>query len=275
MTSLLLVLLAAPDAGVLLEQPVTITSVKGVVKNREQRGEYSGHVKVVRGTTTLTCDRLEVLYGAAGGQITRLLGHGDVEAVDGDRWAKGEEADFDNLTGVLVVTGHPEARQGTREVVGEVVTFTTGDDRVRVTKPRTRLEDEKAPGADKRIAIDADELTLERAKKEAVWKGHVRARRGPTTLTAPELTAFYDDTGTVTRVNARGGVEATEADRWAKGQFATYDVASGVLVVTGKPEAKQGKNRMKGTKVIFHSGSDVIEVEGDVKTVLEVEPKKR
>lgn len=274
MAPLLLLLLAAPDGGALLERPVTITSDHGVVKNREKRAEYQGHVKAVRDTTTLTCDRLEVLYGAAGDQVTRILGHGDVEAVDGERWAKGEEADFDNLTGVLVVTGNPQARQGKREVVGEVVTFTTGADRVHVTKPKTRLEDPKAPGADRRIAIDADELTLESAKKEAVWKGHVHARRGPTTLTAPELTAFYDDAGTVTRVDARGGVEATEADRWARGQLATYDVASGVLVVTGKPQARQGKNRMTGTKVTFHTGSDVVEVE-NAKTIIEVEKKPR
>jgi len=273
-TLLLLLLLAAPDGGVLLERPMVITADKGVGKSREKHAEYQGHVKVVRDTTTMTCDRLEVLYGAEGGQITRILGHGNVEAVDGDRWAKGEEADFDNLTGVLVVTGHPEARQGKREVVGEVVTFTTGADRVHVTRPKTRLEDEKAPGADKRIAIDADELTLESAKKEAVWKGHVHARRGPTTLTAPELTAFYDDAGEVTRVDARGGVEVTEADRWAMGQFATYDVASGLLVVTGKPQARQGKNRMKGTKVIFRTGSDVIEVE-KAETIIDMEKKKK
>ena len=168
----------------------------------------------------------------------------------------------------------PQARQGKREVVGETVTFTTGIDRVVVTKPRTRVQDEQKGPASGAIAIDADLLTLEGARSFATWSGHVKARRAKTTLTAPELTAHYDEAGVITRVQAKGGVEATEGDKWAKGQRADYDALKGVLVVTGKPEAKQGKSRMKGTKVTFFSGSDFIEVE-NATTVIEVEKKPR
>ncbi len=274
MTSLLLAaLLAAPDAGAVLSRPVEVTAEKLEVLNKEQRAVYSGRARAVRDSTTLTCDRLEVLYGA-NREVTRILARGNVEAVDGDRWARGDEADFDNQTGVLVVRGSPQARQGKREVAGDEVTFTTGVDRLVVTKARTRVEDEQAAGAEQRVLIDADTLTLESARNQAVWRGHVRARRGATTLTAPELTAFYEEDGTVTRVEARGGVEATEKDRWARGQRAVYEVKPGVLVVTGKPEAKQGRNRMRGTKVTFKTGSDVVEVENAV-TVLEVERKPK
>ena len=126
---------------------------------------------------------------------------------------------------------------------------------------------------DQRVSIDAELLTLEGPKNEAKWTGHVRAVKARTTLLAPELTAHYDEKGEIDRVLARGGVEVTEGDRWARGQNADYDVPKDTLVITGKPEAKQGKSRMKGTKVTFFSGSEFLEVE-NATTVIEVDRKK-
>lgn len=269
MLPLLLALAALPDAG-LPARPVLIGADHLDVQNKQHRAVYKGHAKIIRDSTTITCDELEILYDAKNGtDISHVLAHRNVEATDGARWAKGDEADYDNATGVLVVTGHPVARQGVREVQGEVVTFTTGTDTVVVTKAKTRSEENT-----QKLAIDADTLTLENPASLATWRGHVRARRGPTLLLAPVLIAHYDDAGTVTHVEAHGGMEAFEADRWAKGRDATYDVKTGVLVVTGNPEAKQGKTHVKGTRVTFTTGQDVIDVE-HATTVIEVEKKAK
>lgn len=268
---LTLALLSAADAGVLLARPVTVSGDQGTVLNREHRAFYRGHAKVVRDTTTITCDELELQY-REGQSVERIIARGNVEAVDGERWARGDLANYENDTGVLTVTGHPEARQGKRQVAGEVVTFVTGTDSLLVTKARTLAEEAQGAGKPSRIAIDADTLTFEKATSVATWKGHVRARRGPTTLTAPLLLAHSDEAGTVTHVEARGGVEATEGDRWAKGRQADYDVAKGLLEVTGLPEARQGTTRLKGTRVVFRQGSDVIDVDNAV-SVIEVAPK--
>ncbi len=257
MTSLLvLLLLAAPDAGVAPARPVTISADRLELFNRESRAVYTGHARAVRDTLTLTCDRLEVFF-TADRQVQRIVASGDVVAVDGDREARGEQAEFQNDTGVLTVRGNPRGRQGLREVEGELVTFTTGTERLEVTQAKTRAAQADA----QRLSIDADLLVLENPKAEARWLGHVKAVRGKTTLLTPELLATYDDAGTITRVQAKGGVEATEGDRWARGQRGDYDVQKGVLVVTGKPEARQGKSRMRGTKVTFFSGTEFLEVE--------------
>jgi len=276
---LALVFAAAPDAGVLLSRPVQVSADKLELLNKEQKAIYTGHAKAIRDTTTMTCERLVVEYGADR-EVSRILARGNVEAVDGERWARGDEADYDNRTGTLVMRGNPQARQGKREVLGQLVTFVTGTDRVVVEKARTRVDDEKGFSRDggvssgpQRVTIDADQLVLDEQKNLAVWKGHVVARRSATTITAPELTAVYDDQGTITKVLARGGVEATEKDRWARGQRGDYDVQTGVLVVTGQPQARQGTNRMKGTRVTFFTGSDFIEVE-NATTVIEVESKR-
>lgn len=273
MTPLVLALtLAAPDAGLLLARPVELRADRLEVDSRAQRATYVGHATAVRDGATLTCQRLEVQLDDRR-DVKTITASGDVVVVDGDRRATGEAATWDNATGVLVVTGQPTARQGLREVTGQKVTLTTGVDRVEIEQPRTRVERADG-GVASALTVDADRLVLEQARATAAWTGHVKVTRGPTVLTAPELVAHYDERGDITRVQAKGGVEATERDRWAKGQRADYDVKKGVLVVTGKPEARQGRNRMKGSKVTFFPGTDFIEVE-NATTVIELDPKRR
>lgn len=269
MTALLLsLLLAPPDGGVLLSRPVAIKAEKFEFFKKEARALYSGHAIAVRDTLTMTCDQLEVFFNPKG-EVERLMARGDVHAIDGERQAWGDEAVFINETGVLTVQGKPHGQQGAREVEGEIVTFTTGIDRLVVTKARTRVKEPK----DQRVTIDADLLTVEGPENTAKWVGHVHAVKGKTTLLAPEVTAHSDAQGEIDRVLARGGVEVTEVDRWARGQNADYDVPRGVLVVTGKPQARQGKTRMSGTKVTFFTDTEFLEVE-NASTVIEADNKK-
>jgi lipopolysaccharide export system protein LptA len=263
--------LNAPDAGALLARPVELRADRLEVDSRAQKATYLGHATAVRDGATLTCDRLEVQFDERR-DVKTISARGHVVVVDGDRRAEGEHATWDNATGVLVVTGQPWVRQGPREVSGERVTFTSGVDRVEIERPRTRVQATDG-GVSDGLAIDADSLVLENPRATATWKGHVKVTLGATVLTAPELVAHYDERGDITRVQANGGVEATERDRWARGQRADYDVKRGVLVVTGKAEARQGRSRLEGTRVTFFPGTDFIEVE-NATTVIEVDRRK-
>lgn len=263
--------LGAPDAGALLARPVELRADRLEVDSRAQKATYLGHATAVRDGATLTCDRLEVQFDERR-DVKTISARGHVVVVDGDRRAEGEHATWDNATGVLVVTGQPWVRQGPREVSGERVTFTSGVDRVEIERPRTRVQATDG-GVSDGLAIDADSLVLENPRATATWKGHVKVTLGATVLTAPELVAHYDERGDITRVQANGGVEATERDRWARGQRADYDVKRGVLVVTGKAEARQGRSRLEGTRVTFFPGTDFIEVE-NATTVIEVDRRK-
>ncbi len=260
----LLLLAAVPDAG-LLNRPVEISSDTLEIFKKESRAVYRGHAKAIRDSTTVTCDLLTVFTD--GKDVSRIEAEGNVLATDGEKTAQGDRATFDNLTGVLTVLGNPRAKSGTRTVEGEEVTFSTGEDRLTVKKARTRAAAEKASGT-LPVAIDADLLVLLSKESTATWTGHVKATRDGTTLKAPELTAHYDGAGQVTKVEARGGVEVQDRDRWARGARADFDVPPGILTVTGKPEARQGNNRMKGSRVIFFTGTEKLEVENAV-TVLD------
>ncbi len=73
----------------------------------------TGHVLVKRRTTDITCDKLVAHYTNRDvNDMTHFECLGNVVAVDGDRWASGDFADYDNQSEVLVMTGQPRGRQG-------------------------------------------------------------------------------------------------------------------------------------------------------------------
>jgi len=133
------------------ENPVFVDCDKGRMDGSVRRFICTGHVKMVRNTTTLTCDRSIGHYiGKDATQITRLECFGNVEAVDGERWARGDHADYDTQKEVLVLTGNPEARQGTSTMKGDRVVFYVDSDLIEVERVKGVLESKgKEPGQKK------------------------------------------------------------------------------------------------------------------------------
>lgn len=264
----------AADGGLaLLARPVRVTAAKLDVFGKEKRAVYSGAARAERDSTVLTCDELSVFY-AEDQTVTRILARGNVRAVDEHREATGDEATYDNTTGVLVATGNPRAVSAGRRVTGTKVIFTTGIDRIEIENPRSVVDDAGKHAKGQALEIDAERLVLDQQRSQATWTGKVRAKKATALLRAPVLVAHYDERGEVTRVEARGGVEVTDGDKWARGQRATFDNAAGVLVVTGNPQARQGNNRMKGSRVTFKAGSERLVVD-DATTVIEADPREK
>jgi lipopolysaccharide export system protein LptA len=265
---------APPDAGTpLLARPVKVSADKLEVFGKENRAVYTGNAKAIRDTTTLTCDELTVFY-AEDQTVSRIEAKGNVKAIDEHREGSGDFATYDNATGVLVVTGNPRGASAGRRVTGSKVTITTGIDKVEVENPRSVVDDAGQHAKGETLQIDAEKLVLDQQKSEATWTGKVRAKKTTSLLKAPLLIAYYDDKGEVTRVDAKGGVEVTDADKWAKGKQATFDNAKGLLTVTGNPEARQGNNRMRGSRVTFKAGSEKLIVD-DATTIIDANDKPK
>jgi lipopolysaccharide export system protein LptA len=122
------------------------------MEGNQQRFVCTGHVRMVRKPattvggpepqpTTVTCDRLVGHYlGKDAQQVTRLECFGNVEAISGDRWARGDHADYDTVKELLVVTG----------MKGDLVRFYVDSDLIEVERVKGILESKgKEPGAKK------------------------------------------------------------------------------------------------------------------------------
>lgn len=265
---------ARPALSQVDDQPIELSADSFVYLGREKRAVYTGDARAVRGPTTLTCDELTVHLGDDQ-KVQRMEAVGHVQVVEGDRRASGERADFDHRTGVLVVTGTPEAHQGNSHVTGSRVTFTVESDVIEVEQARTLVSDAPVPGArGGQVRIASDRLYVYRQKNQAVWLGRVRARRDTLDLRSDKLVAHYVGQE-LTELQAFGRVQAQDRDQGASGERAVFDNRTGVLVVTGDPQARQGPNRMRGTKVTFTVGKDTLEVENAVSIIHTDEPPRR
>ncbi|MBI3181690.1 MAG: hypothetical protein HYZ28_06070 [Myxococcales bacterium] len=273
--ALLAYLALSPDAGPALTpeslvRPVVVAADRLEVFAKERKAVYTGNARATRDSTTINCERLTVSYSGAQ-EVEQVLAEGGVEVVDGDLWAKGERADFDNRTGLLVMTGEPRAKVGRAQVAGSKVRFTAGSEVLEVEEARTLFEElGQGPVPKGRVTVDARRLEVYASRNEAVWSGKARALRGPTEILAERLVAHYGEDREIRRLEATGGVEVRDQGRWAKGGRADFDNGSGVLVVTGEPEARQGPNHMRGTRVTFTVGQDALEVE-NARTVIRSE----
>lgn len=141
--------MATPDAGsgtgtpapkpvspAEFKNPVDIVSDRFEIQGRRNEAVWTGNVRAVRGKTILTCQRLIAHYNKAQ-DITRIECVGNVEATHGDMWARGERADFDNVAGLLVVTGSPEARKGPNQIRGARILFDVTRDTISVERAET------------------------------------------------------------------------------------------------------------------------------------------
>jgi lipopolysaccharide export system protein LptA len=132
--------------NVALNNPVEITAK--LITGERNSATFTGDVQVKHSTLDLKCDKMVAHYTSAR-EVTRVECTGGVQAQDGDRFARGERAEYDVPSGVLVVTGSPEARQGTTYVTGTKVRLTLGSERLEVENARIIVETAPMGGAKK------------------------------------------------------------------------------------------------------------------------------
>ena len=110
------------------------------------------------------------------------------------------------------------------------------------------------------INIESDSLVVNDAKKTAVFKGNVVAVQGDMEMRTPELEVSYS--GQVAG-DGKGGTQLThlrakkkvllisQNNQTATSDWADFDVKRQVITIGGNVVVSQGKNIMKGEKLII------------------------
>ncbi len=127
------------------------------------------------------------------------------------------------------------------------------------------------------IEISADALEVRQEQQTAVFTGSVDARQGDVRMQADRLIVSYDpdandgggEQSAIRSVRAEGSVFITGTEQSAQGDWANYDVASGVIVMGDTVTLTQG---VEGTvlgggklRIDLNAGNARIE-SGELKT---------
>jgi lipopolysaccharide export system protein LptA len=120
---------------------------------------------------------------------------------------------------------------------------------------------------DQPVHIEAATLEVRDKDKRATFSGNVIVKQGDTTLRSKTLDVFYDQDDaakggmkaaqpgpggkqSIRRLEAKGGVTVTQKEQTATGQTGIFDMKSNTITMTGGVVISQGKNVLKGDRLI-------------------------
>lgn len=118
------------------------------------------------------------------------------------------------------------------------------------------------------VEVTADQLTVSQTDGAAVFEGNVVVDQGPMRLTAPQVRVLYaEETGEVSRMEATGGVTLISGEEAAEAARADYEVASGIIVMSGDVLLTQGRNALTSDRMEVDLSDNTARMTGRVQTV--------
>jgi lipopolysaccharide export system protein LptA len=135
---------------------------------------------------------------------------------------------------------------------------------------------------DQPVHIEAATLEVRDKDKIATFSGNVHVKQGDTDMHCKTLVVFYEQdddaqkgqgkpmqTDTpgpggnqkIKKLEARGDVIVTQKDQTATGQLGIFDMKSNTVTLTGNVVMTQGKNVLRGDRLVVNLTSGVSRVE--------------
>ena len=132
---------------------------------------------------------------------------------------------------------------------------------------------------DQPVHIEAMRLEVRDKDKVATFSGNVKVVQGDTTMNCKTLVVFYEqDDGEQTtamtaaspgpggqqrikKLEARGGVVVTQKDQTATGDSGLFDMPTNTVTLIGRVVMTQGKNILRGDRLVVDMTSGVSRVE--------------
>lgn len=120
------------------------------------------------------------------------------------------------------------------------------------------------------IEVTADSLSIDQESGQAIFQGNVLIIQGDLRLAAGRVEVVYGtDTSEIARLIATEGVTFVTADEAAEAQQATYEVSTGILVLTGEVLLTQGASAISAAQMTINVTDGTASMEGRVRTVLQ------
>jgi lipopolysaccharide export system protein LptA len=142
---------------------------------------------------------------------------------------------------------------------------------------------------DKPVQIEAATLEVRDKEGRATFTGNVNVVQGDTTMRCKVLVVHYDKSSSpggmkaatpgprgqqqISRLEAKGDVVVTQQDQTATGDTGLFDVRSNTITLLGNVVVSQGKNVVRGERLVVDMTTGVSKVDagtgGPVKMLIE------
>ncbi|SDE67089.1 LptA/OstA family protein [Limimaricola pyoseonensis] len=120
------------------------------------------------------------------------------------------------------------------------------------------------------VEVTAESLSVDQASGAAVFEGEVLIVQGEMRIAAATVEVIYDDaSGEISRLEAVGGVTFVTPTEAAESNAAVYDIASGMLTLTGEVLLTQSGTALSAQSMVVDLNAGTARLEGGVRTVFE------
>ncbi len=245
-----------PERVLLMFSKGRVSCDQGQIFNREGRAEARGNVQgIIRDVA---------LIGAAEDDQDSEPAHFAAEILD-----------VTQDGGVFHLRENARLWQGHRLLLADDVVYrkelpsirATGH--VRTTVPASQLDVEGDPGED--VVVVARSLDYDQASGTAVYRGNVRYSDPEHTLSAAEISLFFDENNEVTAVEAVGSVELVElvTGRRMTGRKARREVKTQMVTIEGSPVrlTDPSGNVVSGSSLTWNQADGTVSVAGGTETI--------
>lgn len=118
------------------------------------------------------------------------------------------------------------------------------------------------------VEVTAETLTVDQNTRSATFAGDVVIAQGEMRIGAGSVAVHYDDeTGEIARLVLSGGVTFVTPAEEAEAERADYDLASGMLVLSGNVLLSQGSNALSAQEMRVNLRDGTAQMQGQVRTV--------
>lgn len=246
------------------------------------KARFEGSVKAREENTTLSAQRMEILFDEEASAVRKVSAWGAVEIVDPPQVIRSAEFDLDVGSGLMKAVGDEGAPAEVwldRDVLrAPTVTYEqrTGD--IRTDGPGSLLYHSGA--GREAVPVEITWLTSMTYRAEpgvAHFQDGVGLVRESLRLTADEMDLYFAEPGEgkglagslgISRAVARGHVVASEPTRdrtirKAAGDTLTWEAGAATLTLVGEPVMVwQGQNVIKAPRVVLYREKDLVVAEG-------------
>ena len=210
---------------------------------------YEGHVRAKHPEGEIRCEVLNVVFGADHSQVQRVEAEENVEIVTRGNSAFGQKGVYDLGEEKIVLSGEPhwavDDKTGRSDLLvfypkteellalGEVEMLLPSKSQVELLSPMPGTNAPAATGTNTPIRIYA--RTFSHQGDVAVFHDQVRVVDDRGELRCQLVTVVTGASNQVQRIVAEGNVQIEQPDLLATGDVAAYELASGIVTLTGGP----------------------------------------
>jgi len=245
-----------PERVLLLFSKGRVSCDQGQIFNKEGRAEARGNVQgIIRDVA--------------------LMGSGEDEEGSDPAHFAAETLDVTEDGGVFHLQGNARLWQVHRLLLADDVVYRKelpsirAAGHVRTTVPASQLDIEGDPSED--VVVVARSLDYDQASGTAVYRGNVRYSDPEHTLSAAEVSLFFDENNQVTAVEAVGAVELVElaTGRRMSGRKARREVSTQIVTIEGSPVrlSDPSGNAVSGSSLTWNQADGTVSVTGGTETI--------